>query len=380
MLTAEGCADRRERLWAAAPADCEQIVIGDRGHLVYFAGFAPSPFVFRSVEAGALLVLERGRATLVADNLLGPECAAAYVDEVVAPVWYDGGKSAPDRQGRLVESALRRLSHSTALNVGVEMSGVPSGVTEGLRAARPGVAFTDVGPLTRPLRRRKDPDEVEAIRRAVRAGEAGHAAALAEVRPGMTEIDAYLIVQNAAVKSLGSRAIVYGDFVSGPRTDAEKGGPPSDRVIRAGDLLLLDFSVVVDGYRGDFTNTFAVGGTPTPRQVELFEACKEALRVAEGLLRPGTPGREIDAAVRASFAAEGLADAFTTHTGHGIGLGHPEAPFLSPESGDTLLAGDVVAVEPGLYVEGVGGMRFEHNYLITADGFETLTAHAIRLS
>src|SRR5690348_7215030 len=105
MLTAEGCAGRRERLWGAAPSGCEVLVVGDPTHLVYFAGYVPSPFVFRSVEAGAVLVLERGRSTLVADNLLEPFLERAHVDEVVAPVWYDGTRSAPDRHARLVATA-----------------------------------------------------------------------------------------------------------------------------------------------------------------------------------------------------------------------------------------------------------------------------------
>ena len=72
MLTAEGCAARRERLWGALPAPCDLLIVGDPSHLTYFAGYAPSPFVFRTVESGALLLLEPGRATLVADDMLGP--------------------------------------------------------------------------------------------------------------------------------------------------------------------------------------------------------------------------------------------------------------------------------------------------------------------
>ena len=107
----------------------------------------------------------------------------------------------------------------------------------------------------------------------MRAGEKGQAAALEQIKPGMTELDAYRIVQNAAMMELGEPAILYGDFASGPRCEIEKGGSPTSRKIEPGDLLLLDFSVVVSGYRGDFTNTFAVGGGPTARQQELFDAC-----------------------------------------------------------------------------------------------------------
>ena len=84
--------------------------------------------------------------------------------------------------------------------------------------------------------------------------------------------------------------------------------------------------------------------------------------------------------MRGHFASHGMAQYFTSHTGHGLGLGHPEPPYLVPESTETLQAQDVVALEPGLYVPGAGGMRFERNYLITADGHETLTRHQLTLT
>ena len=196
----------------------------------------------------------------------------------------------------------------------------------------------------------------------------------------MTELDAYLIVQNAAMTELGEQVIVYGDFASGPRCARDKGGPPTSRKIEPGDLLLLDFSVIVSGYRGDFTNTFAVGGGPTPGQRELFEACVGALHAGEAVLKPGTAARASTPPFAAISATLGLDKYFPTHSGHGLGLGHPEPPYFVPESSDTLQAGDVVALEPGLYVEGTGGMRYERNYLITADGYETLSNHEIRIA
>jgi Xaa-Pro aminopeptidase len=379
MLTAEGCAARRERLWRALPAPCDVLVVADPAHLTYFAGYVPSPFVFRTVESGAVLLLEPGRATLVADDMMGPYLDQAFADLRVAPVWYDGKHSAPYRRGRLVESALGCLASMSGQRFGVELSSVPAGLVEGLRATNPNLEIVDIGPLIRPLRRSKHADEIDVMRRSMRAGEAGLAAALEKVRPGMTELDVYLIVQNAAMAELGEQAIVYGDFASGPRCEIDKGGPPTARRIEAGDLLLVDFSVIVSGYRGDFTNTFAVGGGPTPRQRALFEACCGALRAGEARLKAGTAARDVDTAVRGHFASLGLDQHFTSHSGHGIGLGHPEPPYFVPESSDTGQAGDVVALEPGLYVEGTGGMRYERNYLITADGFEVLSNHEIRI-
>ncbi|MGZ3302037.1 MAG: M24 family metallopeptidase [Isosphaeraceae bacterium] len=92
------------------------------------------------------------------------------------------------------------------------------------------------------------------------------------------------------------------------------------------------------------------------------------------------PAAQIDAAVRGHFAANGFDGHFPTHSGHGLGLGHPEPPYLVPESIETLQAHDVVALEPGLYLPGVGGMRFERNYLTTDCGHETLTRHQLALT
>ena len=379
MLTAKGCAARRERLWGALPSACDLLVVADPSHLIYFASYVPSPFVFRTVESAALLLLEPGRTTLVADDMLRPFLDRAHADEVVAPAWYDGKHAAPYRRGKLVASALGRLASMPGRRVGVELASAPAGLIEGLRATRPGVEIVDLDPIIRPLRRSKDPDELVILNRSMRAGEAAHAAATKLVEPGMTELDAYQIVQQAAQEALGEAAIVYGDFASGPRCERDKGGPPTSRTIERGDLLLLDFSVIVAGYRGDFTNTFAVGGGPTPRQRELFEACVGALRAGESLLQPGTPARAVSDAVHGHFATLGLDRHFPHHTGHGLGLGHPEPPYFVPESNETLQAGDVVTLEPGLYVDGAGGMRYERNYQIVEAGFELLSNHEIRI-
>lgn len=381
MLTAEGCAARRKRLWDSVPADCNVLLIASPEYLTYFAGLVISPFVFRSAEAGAMLALTRDKATLIADDMLGPFLAQAHVDQVVASPWYDGKHSAPERRGLLVQSALwHEVVQVDGSYYGVEFGAVPAGVTEGLRAIRSGSRFFDLSPIMRPLRRHKHADEVATIHEAIHAGEAGQAAALAEIKPGMTELEAYRIVQNAAMQSLGEPAIVYGDFASGPRTWLERGGSPTSRVIEKGDLIILDFSVIYRNYRGDFTNTFVVGDSPTPEQVRLFNACVMALEAGEHALHAGNPARAVDQAVRRAFATQGLEHAFLSHSGHGIGLGHPEPPYFTPESSDTIEVGDVVAIEPGLYVDDIGGMRFERNYLVTEHGFVTLSNHEIRIA
>ena len=103
------------------------------------------------------------------------------------------------------------------------------------------------------------------------------------------------------------------------------------------------------------------------------------MAAGERRLRAGVQGREVYNAVRDVFKDAGVADSFPHHAGHGLGISHPEAPFLVRESLETLLAGDVVTLEPGLYVDGVGGVRIEHNYLVTEMGYERLSQHEIAL-
>ncbi len=379
MLAAQGCQARRQRLWQRLDPAPDWIILAEPQHLVYFANYWPSPFVFRSVNSAAVLLLSRdGPSVLVADSMLRMFLEAAHVDQIVAPDWYRGQTSAPVRLEHLVQAVLDQIQPATALRIAFEQGGLPAGIVDGLGRRKTALTLTPIDQVLRELKRSKDPDEVAVIRRSMQAGDAAHAAAMREIRPGMTELDAFLVVQNAAMQALGGQAMVYGDFVSGPRCE-KGGGPPTGRIIVPRDLVLLDFSVVVHGYRGDFANTFACGGPATQQQRQLHEACLRALSAGEAVLRAGTAAVEVDRAVRASFRSDGVEKFFTSHSGHGLGLGHPDPPYFVPESTDTIVAGDVVAIEPGLFVPGVGGMRFERNYLVTETGFETLSKLELRI-
>lgn len=376
MPTAAGCAGRRARLWRSLPRDCDGLVIADPHHLAYLAGYSPPPYTFRTANSSAFLVLGPDRATLIGDNLHRPFLDAAHVDEVVAPVWYEGKATAPPRREFVLRAARDVLAATGARRIGAELAALPVGLVEGL--VTPGIDLCEIAPTILECRRSKDPDEVEAIRRSVGAGEAGIAAALAEIRPGHTEFDAFRVIEQAARAAAGERALLYGDFVSGSDAPTRL-GPPTDRVLRPGDLFLMDFSVVLDGYRGDLAYTMVVGGPPSAEVRERIDGCLAALEVGEQSLRPGAPCRAIDAAIRAAFADRGLDGRRDGHNGHGIGLDHPEAPYIVRESTETLRAGDVVTLEPGQY-GGFGAIRFERNYLITETGFEPLSPRIRALS
>ena len=377
MLTAEGCRERRARLFDALPDRPDWILLSEPRHLMYFANFYASPFIFRTQNASALLVLGAdGTAALVTDNMLGVFAENAHVDERVVAEWYTGKASAPERQGVLVEAGRRAMEARAGARIGFDQM-VPAQLCLGL-GARAGFAAVFINDTAARLMRRKDADEVAILRRGIDAMEAAFEAAAGRVRPRMTELQVYSVVCDVVFDRLGEQALVYGDFASGARTE-KKGGPPTSRRIEKGDLFLLDYSVVLYGYRADFTNTFVVDSEPTPRQRELAGFCLEAMDAGEALLKPGSRGRDIDAALRRVFTARDVIDHYPHHSGHGIGLGHPEPPYFTPGSDDVVGEGDVVTLEPGLYVDGVGGMRFERNYLITSTGYELLTHHRLGL-
>ncbi len=363
MLTAEGCRRRRERLWQRLDPkpDSDHLRLADPIHLMYLANFHVDPFSLGGGFGGYLLLRNDGRAKLLHDNRLPESAAEAHVEERVVVPWYDG--QSPARGPR----QLAPLAEVNPAHAGLRVHDRPGDPY----AATVIAAVAD-------MRRRKDPDEIDLMKRCMRATEAGHAWARAEIKPGMTELDVYRGVNSACIHAAGQAVIVYGDFAVSPGPE-RRGGPPTGRVLEAGDMFILDFSVVIAGYRSDFTNTLVVGREPTADQRRLYDLCMGAMAAGEKELRAGRECRTVYGAVREVFEKAGVADHFPHHAGHGLGLTHPEAPYLVRHADETLLAGDVVTLEPGLYVAGVGGVRIEHNYLITERGYERLSNHGIAL-
>jgi len=385
MLTNDGCLQRRKNLWKHLPESVDWVLIGDSRHVQYFSNFRINPLSF-SADQRALVLLERNATTLLTDNFSRrASVSEPFVENEVTVSWYTHKKSVGNRDHALVqalEECRPRWSNSKGI---IEPEGVTQLVAETV-GPQSQSKFDDaltgqqttIGNVIRGLRRQKLPDEVALLRRCMEATDAGHAAAFEMLRPGVTELDVYFAIRQAAEQQAGCACIVYGDFRATNATQFKAGGLPTSYRLQDGDLFIADYSVILNGYRSDFTNTMAVG-TPTSDQVRQFEACRDAMLAAEATLNAGTAASAVYDAASNILVQRGF-PALSHHCGHGLGLEHPEPPILVAQSDDSLLAGDVVTIEPGLYVEGVGGMRFEHNYLVTSDGFERLSHHHIGLT
>lgn len=266
-----------------------------------------------------------------------------------------------------------RLAALGVARLGCELSYLPAIVASTVPV------LVDIESTIRALRELKDADELEAITSGIRTAAAVHAHSRELLRAGLTELEYYASLVERATVAAGEPFVMMCDLVSGSRTIRGSGGP-SERVMTHGDLVILDTFPYVGGYRGDIANTLVVGGRPTSEQEDRFRLVLEALSGAERLLRPGTPVREIFKAIDTCFRASGPGRRLVHHAGHAIGLGHPEAPELVPESDRTLEAGMVITLEPGLYEAPLGGVRVEHDYLITPQGYERLSNHRLGLA
>lgn len=256
--------------------------------------------------------------------------------------------------------------------VGLEFSSCPPHVSRLLAGAE----MLDVDLDLLALRRRKDPDELALLHRAIAATGAMYEAARQRIRPGVSELEIFSTLQAAAVETCGEMLTGTGnDYACGVR-----GGPPRDRTCQAGELYILDLGPAYRGYFADNARTIAVDGRPTDEQLAAWRHVCAALAVVERRARPGVRCRDIYEEVR-QWLATAPVGSWSSHLGHGIGLFVHEVPHLNPEWDDMLESGDVIAVEPAIYDPALRcGMRIENNYLVTDAGLELLSPFPLDLA
>jgi Xaa-Pro aminopeptidase len=256
--------------------------------------------------------------------------------------------------------------------LGFEGSTVSVAQRDDLDERLDGVSLAATTKLVEDLRRRKDDEEVGLVRAAVELGDRTFDWVLDRIAPGIVERDLALDIE-VRMRSQGADAVSFDPIVGSGELSAHIHHTAGDRSFKKGDLVLLDFGCVVDGYCSDLTRTVVLGSA-TDEQHRLYETVLASQQAGIEAVRAGVPGKDADAAARKVIEEAGHGDRFGHGLGHGVGLDVHEAPRLHRISEDDLAAGDIVTVEPGVYLQGEGGIRIEDCVLVTESGAEVLTS------
>jgi Xaa-Pro aminopeptidase len=302
-----------------------------------------------------LLVEPGGVATLYTDFRYAEAARAVEDVELV--------ETRRDLAGALAELLAGRT-------VGFEAAKIPFARWETLGAG--GATLVATRGLVEALRVVKDESELDSMRRAAAISDTVYAALAKERLAGRTEAEVAWWIEQAFHEH-GAAGLSFGSIVAAGKNAAQPHAHPGNSIIEEGTLVTIDIGCVVDGYCSDCTRTFATGAL-SAELTEIYGLVSRAQLDGLAAVRAGVRGSDTDAASRTAIAEAGFADAYGHGLGHGVGLEVHEAPTLRPESNDVLATGNVVSVEPGLYVPGVGGCRIEDLVVVTEDGCEILTA------
>ena len=327
--------DRVERLQARLE---EPLLVTEPANVRYLSGFE---------STNAALVVDRERVRLFADFRYAVAGRAVEGVEFV-------------ETERALYAGLARLLSG---RIGFEREHLTYAGYELLSAA--GVDLAPRSGLVERLRAVKDESELDTIRRAAAITSRAFERVSREPFVGRTERELAWRMEEL-LHELGGHGTSFPPIVAAGPTGSTPHAHPGDRRIEAGETVIVDAGCVLDGYSSDCTRTFATGPLP-PELKDAYGVCLEAQLAALDALRPGLVARDVDAVARDRIAAAGLGEAFGHGLGHGVGVALQEDPRLAQTSEWVLEPGNVVTVEPGIYLEGLGGIRIE-DLVVVRDG------------
>ncbi len=372
MLTESGCRERQRRFREQLAAlGVDAVALTDYRDIYYLTGI----LLYSPVMFPALLFLETDGGSWLAAS------TAENVQSVDEVITYESKKFStinPDPVRRLETGIAGRLRAHTVKRMGWQAESLPSLLGERIEQTLHPDDWVAVDDALEMMQRRKDPDELEVMRRCIQINLAGYTAARALIAPDVNELAVLAAGQRGALLEAGEPVYHGGDYRSG-----DIGGAARDRCAEKGELYIIDAQTYYHGYWSDQSRAYQVGDEPTELQRSLFEHIAAIQREAPSVLKPGMDGTEVwwwmDERVREhpALADEGLIH----HAGHAVGLHAHEMPDLNRDRGGMLEPGNVVSVEPGGYTAAARyGVRIENTYLITETGAENLSEYPISLA
>jgi Xaa-Pro aminopeptidase len=338
-----------------ADAGVDALLVTHLPNIRYLAGFTGSAAQLL-VTPDALLFTTDGRYRTQAREQLD----AAGVDAAVEI----GATQAAQRE--VISAAL-----DPAARLGLEAHAITWAQQRDWTEAAAGHELVPTTGLVERLRAVKEPGEVARIRAACAIADDALGALLPRLADRPTERE-FALELEVEMRRRGASGNSFDPIIASGPNAAKPHARPSSRRVERGELVVIDFGCIVDGYCSDMTRTVSVGD-PGPDARRIFDVVRESQWAGRDAVRSGVECAVIDQACRDVITAAGWGDAFVHSTGHGVGLEIHEAPRVAASARDTLEPGSVVTVEPGVYLPGIGGVRIEDTVVVTSDGAEPLT-------
>ncbi len=333
----------------------DAFLVSELAHVRYLCGFAATE------SLDCILLVFRNEAHLITDFRYREQAAeqAKGVDVHIAD------RKLLDYIGRL-----RPLHTPPYIKIGYEALYLVDGVLKGLQERLPRAIFIPTRDIIEDLAMVKDRSELASIKEAVRISDTAFERILAIIRPGIreTELAAELEYQ---MRMLGSEKAAFETIVASGYRGALPHGLASGKKVKKGEFITFDFGATYNGYTSDITRTVVVGKA-TARQKKIYGVVAKAQQKAISAAKAGITGVKLDSIARDIISRAGYAKRFGHGLGHGIGLLVHEKPTLSPKSDSTLAPGNVVTIEPGIYIPNWGGVRIEDDVVIRRGGCTVL--------
>lgn len=334
-----------------ASRDLDAILVTDRTNVRYLSGFTGSY---------AVLVLTCDAAYLLTDS--------RYTEQAAHETY---GCTVEEIDLGFVAGVADLMARLDAAVIGFEETSLTYAEWRELNESISGAELLPVENLVAKFRMVKDEDEIATIREAAVLADRAFHHVSSTIRPGMTERELALEI-DYFMRRNGAEEVAFETIVAEGDRSALPHAKPTDRAIREGEFIIMDFGARCGGYHSDITRTLLLGRADERRQ-KVYDIVLEAQRLAIAAIRPGLQGWQIDAAARDYISAQGYGEYFGHGLGHGLGLDVHDGRILTRKSEIVLRPGMVVTVEPGIYIPGWGGVRIEDDVLVTDSGCETLT-------